>query len=355
MKVGIIGPPQSGKSTLYTAITGQKLDPAHLVAEHTAIVKVPDERVDHLAKVYQPKKTTHTTIEVGDFPGISSADVHGREHLKKLLPNIRNCDLLVAVLRDFRNDAVPAHRDRINAAADLAALHDDFIFADLEQVTNRLDKLEKSLKKPSKTQDQEKREQALLQRCLQALEQLQPLSTVLQHPDDALLLRSFAFLTEKPLLIVVNVSESAIASAPTLQHPHAHTILNLCASAEAEIAQLDEADRIAFLADLGISQPARDRLIQICYQALGLISFLTYGEDEVRAWTIRQGSDAVEAAGRIHSDIARGFIRAETVAYADFLAAGNDLKQVKAAGKLRQEGKTYTMRDGDMVHFKFNV
>ncbi len=355
MIVGLIGPPQSGKSTLFAALTGKTIDPAAAFQEHTASIIVPDERIDYLAGIYKPKKVTYATVDVCDFPGISSSDDHGKEQYRKHLPNIRLCDALVAVVRDFESDKVAKHRNRIDAAGDWAALNDDFIFADLETVMTRMARLEKSLKKPSKSHEQEKHELALLQRCQEALEELKPLSTVLEHENEALL-RSFAFLTEKPLVVVANVSEDKAQSEPTLRYEHARGVINVCAEAEAQIAELDTPeDQAAFLEDLGIDTPARDRLIQTCYSAVGLISFLTCGDPEVHAWPIKKGSDAVEAAGKIHSDIARGFIKAETVHYDDFVAAGGDMKAVKAAGKLRQEGKGYIVQDGDIINFKFNV
>ena len=355
MKVGLIGPPQSGKSTLFAALTGNTIDPAAAFQEHTATIVVPDTRIDYLTGIYKPKKVTYATVDVCDFPGISSSDDHGKEQYRKHLPNIRLCDALVAVVRDFESDRVAKHRDRVDAAGDLAALNDDFIFADLEAVTTRMERLEKSFKRPAKSREQDKRELALLQRCEAALEDLKPLSTVLEHEDEAML-RSFSFLTEKPLVVVANVSEDKAKSEPTLRYEHARGVINVCAEAEAQIAELDTPeDQAAFLEDLGIDMPARDRLIQTCYSAVGLISFLTCGEPEVHAWPIKKGSDACEAAGKIHSDIARGFIKAETVSYDDFVAAGGDMKAVKAAGKLRQEGRGYIVQDGDIINFKFNV
>lgn len=355
MKVGLIGPPQSGKSTLFAALTGNTIDPAAAFQEHTATIVVPDTRIVYLTGIYKPKKVTYATVDVCDFPGISSSDDHGKEQYRKHLPSIRLCDALVAVVRDFESDRVAKHRDRIDAAGDLATLNDDFIFADLEAVTTRMERLEKSFKRPSKGREQDKRELALLQRCEAALEDLKPLSTVLEHEDEAML-RSFSFLTEKPLVVVANVSEDKAKSEPTLRYEHARGVINVCAEAEAQIAELDTPeDQAAFLEDLGIDMPARDRLIQTCYSAVGLISFLTCGDPEVHAWPIKKGSDACEAAGKIHSDIARGFIKAETVSYDDFVAAGGDMKTVKAAGKLRQEGRGYIVQDGDIINFKFNV
>lgn len=356
MRVGIIGPPKSGKSTLFAALTGHAPDPALAHQEHAYTTIVPDPRIDYLVEQYKPKKTTYATIEVSDFPGISSRDEHGKEQYRKHLPQIHLCDALVVVVRDFENSAVAMHQERINPASDLEAIGDDFIFADLEAVVTRIERLEKSAKRPSKSSEQDKKELALLQRCQTALEDIQPLSSVLQHEEEALILRSFAFLTEKPVVVVVNVSEGQATAEPTIRYEHAHGIINICAEAEADIAALETPqDRAAFLQDLGITTPASERFIQTCYAAAGLISFLTTGPDECRAWPIRRGSTAVEAAGKIHSDIARGFIRAETAGYDDFVAAAGDMKALKAAGKLRQEGKTYVVNDGDIINFKFNV
>lgn len=356
MRVGIIGPPKSGKSTLFAALTGQAPDPALAHQEHIYTTLVPDSRVDYLVEQYQPKKTTYATIDVSDFPGISSRSEQGKEQYRKHLPQIHLCDALVVVVRDFENPAVALHEERIDPARDLEAMGDDFIFADLEAVVSRIERLQKSAKRPAKSSEQDKKELTLLQRCQTALEDIQPLSTVLENEEEALILRSFAFLTEKPVVVVINVSEGQATAEPTISHEHAHSIINVCAEAEAEIAALDTTeDRAAFLQDLGITTPASERFIQTCYAAGGLISFLTTGPDECRAWPIRRGSTAVEAAGKIHSDIARGFIRAETAAYDDFVAAGGDMKAVKAAGKLRQEGKGYIVQDGDIINFKFNV
>ena len=228
------------------------------------------------------------------------------------------------------------------------------MFSDLETVTTRVDKLEKSLKKPSPTHDAEKHEMALLTRCRTALEAEKPLSTVITAENERRAVSSFGFLTEKPLICVRNVSDGQVTSAAPLKAAHAADSLVLSASIEAEIAMLDPADRVAFLADLGVQAAARDRLVQTCYTALGLVSFLTMGADEVRAWTIPKGSTAVEAAGKIHTDLARGFIRAETVAYDD-LVAHQDMKGARAAGKVRKEGKTYVVADGDILNILANA
>jgi len=355
MKAGLLGPPQSGKSTLFAALTGFPIKSAAVSQEHTACIKVPDERLSYLADIHKPEKIVEAVVDIGDFPGFSSHEEHGQQQYKKHLPEIRLCDVLVAVVRDFESDSVAKNKDRLDPQADLDDIYEDFILADLETVATRSERLEHSLKKPTKTRDQKNNELALLQRCQEALNNLQPLSTVLQNQEEAVLLRSFAFLTQKPLIAVVNVSEDRAATPATLHHKHFQVAINICADAEEQITELDEADREEFLADLGIESPARDQIIRACYSVAGLISFLTVGKDEVRAWPIPQGTIAVQAAGKVHSDIERGFIRAETVSYQDLVASGGDMKAVKAAANLRQEGKTYIVQDGDIIFFKFNV
>jgi hypothetical protein len=348
MKAAIIGLPQSGKSTVFSAATGHKIDPFAPPQPHQAVVKVPDVRLDFLAKLCNPKKIVPATIELVDFPGASLEDAKGRDEWRRLLPAVRQADLLVVVVRDFENSAIPPYRNRINAQADFDEVWSELVFSDLEAVTNRIDKVDKALKKPTPTHEAEKHELALLTRCREALEAEKPLASALHGESDRQTLSSFAFLTEKPIVAVRNVSDAQAASAAPLSAAHAVDNIVLSASIESEIAELDPEDRRAFMADLGLTESARDRLIRTCYHALGLISFLTMGPDEVRAWTVKKGSTAVEAAGKIHTDLARGFIRAETVSYDD-LVAHADMKGVKAAGKLRKEGKTYVVNDGDVM------
>jgi hypothetical protein len=354
MKAAIIGLPYSGKSTLFAAATSLRSDPAEMPQERVAVVGVPDPRLVYLTELCNPKKTTPATLELVDVPGFSLADAQGRQQLRKHLPTLRLSDCLVLVVRDFTNPAVPLYRDRVDRRADLAELWEELIFADLESVTNRVEKLEKALTKPTKTHEQEKRELVVMRACQSALESEKPLSSVVHSEEESRMLASFGFLTEKPAVVVYNVDEDRAAGKPVDAPEHFHSAVELCADLEAQIAELAPADRDTFLAELGIAVPARDVLIQRCYDAMHLISFLTMGPDEVRAWTIRKGTPAVEAAGKIHTDLARGFIRAETVAYDDLVASG-DLKGAKAAGKVRQEGKAYTVQDGDILNIKFNV
>lgn len=354
MRAAIFGLPQSGKSTLYAAVTGQPIDPGEMPHEHISVVSVPDERVDSLSTLYKPKKTTYATIEFLDVPGFSLTDQHGIDEFKRHLPAIRQADLLVGVVRDFENSAVPCYRNRLDSQADVNELWQEFVYADLEAVTNRIERLEKSLKKPTKTHEAEKREMHIMGKYREALENEQPLSSVITSEEDKKTLSSFAFLTNKPWIVVYNVDEDQAATTQPEIPDHAQTALALCAETEAEIAQLNEADRPTFLEDLGVSEPAQNRLLRACYDAMGLIAFFTVGDDEVRAWPIKQGTAAREAAGKVHTDIARGFIRAETVSYEDFHTAG-DMRSAKAEGKVRQEGKTYVVQDGDLILFKFNV
>ena len=354
MRLALIGPPQSGKTTLFSAITGQPVEASAYGQEQLAVVHVPDHRVHWLEKLESSKKITRATLEFVDVPGFALSTAEGRDAFLKHVPAMRDSDGLVAVVGGFTSASVPAYKDRVDPLADLAELRDELLFGDLEQVTARLERLEKQIGKPTPDREARKRQYDLLGRCKEALENEQPISAVIKNEEEAKLVRSFAFLTLKPLVAVVNVGEDHAADPPAFESDVANVCLGLCAEMEAEIAQLDEADRPAFMADLGLTEPAQNRMIRACYKGLGLISFLTASDMESRAWTIRAGDTAVEAAGKVHSDIARGFIRAETVAYDDLVAAG-DMKAAKAAGKVRLEGKDYVVKDGDLILFRFNV
>ena len=349
MKAAIIGLPRSGKSTVFTAVTGAALDPYAAPKPHPAVVHLREPRLDFLTDLTRPKKVTEATLDLVDIPGCSLDDPKGREDWRHLLPEVRLADLLVAVIRDFEDPSVPAYRDRVDAVADFDEVWSEIIFSDLEGVTARIEKLEKALKKPTGSHETEKHELALLTRCREALEAEKPLSSAFQTHSERALLAAFAFLTEKPLVCVRNVSDDRVATAEPLKVEHSAVSLTLCASIEAEIAQLDAADRPAFLADLGLEVPAGERLVLSCHEALGLISFFTMNPEEVRAWTVPKGTTAVEAAGKVHTDFARGFIRAETVAYDELVACG-DMKSARAAGKVRKEGKGYVVADGDVLY-----
>lgn len=349
MKAAIIGLPKSGKSTVFSSVTGIHVDPYAPPEPHSAIVAVPEPRLAYLTELYHPKKVTEATIEFVDYPGCSIDEPKGQREWRRLLPEIRQGDLLVVVVRAFENSAVATSGDRIDPKADFEKVWDELIFADLDAVTTRLQRLEAALKKPTKTHDAEKKEQALLVRCQEALESEAPLSTVLTTEEDRRTVSSFAFLTEKPILCVQNASDDQAAAREGPAVDHVVGSLSLSASIEAEIAALEPAERGAFLQDLGLEMAASHRLVQVCYRGGGLISFLTMGPDEVRAWSVAKGATAVEAAAKVHTDIARGFIRAETVSYEDLLAH-KDLKGARAAGKVRKEGKQYIVQDGDILN-----
>ena len=272
-----------------------------------------------------------------------------------LISNIRKADMIVLVLRAFENPTVPAYRDRIDALADFEELRTEFILCDLEQVTNRVEKLKVQVTKPTPERERHKKELELMEKGVEALEAEEPISRIIRSPDDAKMVSSFGFLTEKPLAVVVNVSEGQESGSAGLQGiPADVPQLQLSATLEQEMSQLDEQERGEFMAEMGLEILAAGRLVRCCYERLGLVSFLTYGEDECRAWTVPAQTPAVEAAGKIHSDIQRGFIRAEVVAFEDFKAAGT-FKQAKADGKVRLESKQYPVQDGDVITFRFNV
>lgn len=356
MRVALIGPALSGKSALFAAVAeagGSHIDLSRPDQPHLAVVKVPDERLMWLNEQYRPKKFTLAELEFLDLPGFDLSDAAGRSRAKAHWMAMRQSDMLVFVVRGFASDTVPPYRDRVDPADDVAELLSEMIFADLEQVTNRIQKVRSSLKKPTGRHEEQKRELELMERLCETLENERPIAEAIQSEVEDKLIRSFSFLSQKPILVVLNCGENEAAEDGPGEIDGCECI-QLSARIEQELAELPPDERAEFLADLGIEAPARDKLIRACYHALKLVSFLTVGPDECRAWTIRAGTPAVEAAGEIHSDIARGFIRAETVAYDDLYANG-DMKGAKAAGKVRLEGKTYEVADGDVINFRFNV
>ncbi|MFO0838608.1 MAG: DUF933 domain-containing protein [Phycisphaerae bacterium] len=353
MRVAIVGMPLSGKSTLFMAISALSRDHLKLAEENLAAVKVPEPRLDFLEALYKPKKRTEFTMEFVDLPGSAEGDVDKAGFVNHL-PTLRQAEVLLIVLRAFASDSVPAFGGAIDPRRDLGRLRDELLFADLQICANRVEKLEKAIAKPSKERDQQKHELTLLLRCRDAIENSRPLSSVVQPGEEQKLLRSFGFLTQKPAIVVLNVSEQDAAAEPAFRDDHSFETIAACAPLEAELIQVEPKDRPEFMAGYGIQALARDRIIRACYDALHMISFLTAGEEEVRSWPIPRGATAVEAAGKIHSDLARGFIRAETIAYEDLRAAGN-MRDAKAAGKVRQEPRTYVVQDGDIMTIKFNV
>lgn len=344
MKVGLIGRRGAGKTTIFNMLTGLRAEVGGYGGKeeiHLGVIRVPDERVDKLSQIFNPKKTTYAEIRFTDFPPAQSDD--NVKANAALLAQMREVDAMALVLGDFEPGAEPTK--------DLNGLLTEMILADLAVVENRRARLKKEKARPQ--------EETLLERCAQALENETSLRNLEFTGDEENLLAGFGFLSRKPVLVLFNLADDMAGQplSPAYQkelEKKGLLGLALAAKVEMEIAQLDENDRPAFLKDIGIKEPARDRFIRASYRLLDLISFFTTGEDEVRAWTISQGTHARKAAGKIHSDIERGFIRAEVIAYQDFVALGSEAK-CKEAGKLRLEGKDYVVQDGDIIHFRFAV
>jgi GTP-binding protein YchF len=345
VKVGLTGFSGAGKTTVFAALTGLRPDPTDRRAQ-IGTIKVPDPRVDFLTGIYAPRKTTYAEVTFMDFP--PARDAQKRTVLdQEMVTALRDADALVEVVRGFADVTGAPPRP----VEDIEAFDGELLLADLGQVEKRVERVKKEKGK--------ERELALLARLQGHLDAGKPLRTLGLSADERTELAGFAFLSLRPLLVVLNVTEGDVASAlPTAVAERARAAggeaLALSAQVEAEVAELDAGDRAAFLADLGLTESARDRFLRASYALLDLISFLTAGEDECRAWPIRRGTVARKAAGRIHSDIERGFIRAEVMAYDDFVQHPSEAK-CREAGKLRLEGKDYVVQDGDIVHFRFAV
>lgn len=356
MKVALLGLLQSGKSTLLAGVSGKEVPPMGTTHIVEAIVPVPDERLVWLTDLYKPKKTVHATVDCLDVPGFNFQDDQGRSGARRLIDKIRTSDMLVLVVRAFEDASVPAYRSSVDPARDLAELQTELLLADLELVMTRIERLEKQITRPTKTQAQDKAELALQKRLQEAIESEKPISSAINTEAEMDMIKSLNFLTLKPMAVAVNVGEDQLDENfdfSSILDP-AVPVVSVSAKLEYELGQLDAESRAGFMEDLGITTTAAGKFVNSCYKALGLISFLTVGPDEVRAWPLTDGTIALEAAGKIHSDIKRGFIRAETFSYADLQELGSE-KELKAAGKIRLEGKEYVVQDGDILNFRFNV
>lgn len=358
MRIGLFGFPQTGKSTLFQLLTGASAA-AHGArdAVQIGITKVPDPRLDRLTEMHHPKKHTPATVEYMDLVGVEKGEAAEALPLEQL----RTVDALAHVIRGFRDDTIPHAEGPVDPARDAATMEMELILADHTIAEKRIEKLALAVKKANKEDD--RKELETLQKCMAALEKEVPLRTLEFTEDEIKRLRGYTFLSLKPLLIVVNADESdaskldggadAFGLGAFVGKPWTEVVA-LSAKIEAEIATLGDADADAFRGDLGIKEPALDRMIRASYRLLGRISFFTAGDDECRAWTIRKGTRARTAAGVIHSDIEKGFIRAELVHFDDLVQVGS-WDACKPKGLLRLEGKEYEMRDGDVVNFRFNV
>lgn len=355
-----MGLPLSGRSTVLNLLTGLGVEVSGFLTSrtdtHRGVVDVPDRRVDHLCALYQPRKRTPAQLEVVEVPGLVRGASEGQGVGNRFLAEIREVDAVIHVLRAFPDPAVAHPEDRIDPLADLETVDLELLLSDLQVLERRLERLASGKRKAG---DEEER--ALVERCIEALGGGRSVRELAFDAAERQFLAGYGLLTEKPAVWVLNVGEEAlsgddpvVARARERSEAVGVPLVVLSAKIEAEIAQLGASERDAFLADLGLRESGIDRLARAAYASLGLISFLTAGPDEVRAWTIRAGTSAQEAAGRIHSDISRGFIRAEVVAFDDLLAAGT-MAKARELGRVRLEGKEYVMADGDVVNFRFHV
>jgi ribosome-binding ATPase len=359
MEIGIIGLPYSGKSTIFSTLLRHKSDsqPGKMSAER-GIVKVPDSRLDKLTEIIQPKKQVNTTIEFIKVPGLDKDSNAAQGLPGAFLTSLKNVAALLVVIRHFETDFYPHPFGRIDAAADMAWINSEFLISDLIFVETRIEKLQKSI--PKTQSEKEKRELHMMLRFKKQLDQELPIRQMDLNEDELAITKGYQFLTIKPILFVINIRENQIPLSSAIEdelQPFVGrncAITTLSAEIEKEIAELSPDDAAAFMADLGIKEPAVHKLIRKSYELLNLISFFTVGDKECRAWTVRKNSTARQAAGAIHSDMEKGFIRAETVAYDD-LVLHKSLNACKEKGVLRLEGKDYPVKDGDVLTIRFNV
>jgi ribosome-binding ATPase len=360
MKVAIVGLEQAGKTTLFGALTRQPVKVGGYGTDSSiAAVEVPDRRIDALAEMYRPRKVTRAAVEFVD--GGAAAGARDGRFGPQFLQEIRQSDALVVGVRAFRNPAVPEPEGGLNPLRDYRNLEAELILADLDLVEKRLERMEKQDRsKPKSAQGGMEKETIL--RIREHLEREMPLSVLALSPAEEEAVRHLDFVTRKPVVIVANIGEEDLGAegGPLLAElkgwaERAGTpVLEICAALELEVAQLGPEEESSYLEALGVSESGRDRLIRTVYELLGLVSFLTTGQDEVRAWTIRRGDNAVTAAGKIHSDLARGFIRAEVIHYDALMQAGGE-KQAREQGLYRLEGKGYGVQDGDVLNIRFSV
>jgi GTP-binding protein YchF len=352
MQTGIIGLPQVGKTTLFRILTKAQLDARAAQTTHVGVAKVPEPRLVELAKLYDPKKITYATVQYVDLAGMQ------KERMRESLASLRDVDTIAHVIRAFDDPSVPHSEGTIDPLRDALNLDLELILSDHDQVTRRLERVEKDLKK--KRDPLLELEKAVLEKCKVHLEAEKPLRELELTLEERKPIGGFLFLSARPVLYVLNVGDDEAAQLDSAVERHKLTSLQgrrnsavvaVCGRLEAELAEMDEKEAAELLASYGLKEPGLNRLIRATYDLMGLISFFTAGEPEVRAWTIRKGSNAVKAAGAIHSDIEKGFIRAEVVTCADLLAAGS-LAAAKEKAQVRLEGKEYIVQEGDVILFR---
>lgn len=355
MRIFITGFANSGKTTVFNALTGlnneTSLFASVMEEPNIGSVKVPDSRIDTLTEIFKPKKSTKASIEYIDFMGLTKGDMN---HNRKVFDLIKDVDAIVDVVRGFEDASIAHPFETVEPARDIEFLETELIFSDLDLTEKRLVKIEEMEGKGKKTDPSEK---SILLKCKDALEGEKPLREMNFNDEEIKSSRHLQFVSNKPKEVLLNISEEDLSNNK-LDSPRAgfqsDSFISICGKIEMELAQMPPDEALEFLNDMGITEPALNRFIKVCYGHLGLISFFTVGEDEVKAWTIKDGTIALDAAGKIHSDIKKGFIRAEVVSYDDFISTGS-MAEARKKGVIHLEKKTYTVKDGDIINFRFNV